>query len=719
MIRIRKSIRLKVIVMFLLVGVLPMAGTSLYLYQNSQEALENEAFNILGRLVDQTNRAVEDTFQEASQILLLTSHNPAFVRYFNEPDKRQEWLKEIQKELGEIQGLFRGSFREACLIREDGKELSKVVHAQILPTHDLDPDESDQTFFKSGLAGKRGDVYQGEPYFSEDAREWVIPFATPIVLPEDKKVALLHLELSLSYLKDILSERQRGWIGIGDLFIVDHRGRFLTHNDPRIQTLGKLNLPNALDANSSPGWRRIIQEMVDGKIRFQKEVIKNRLSYVHYQPTFTSETSNMVWSTGAVVPVDTIQASANLSDYLMVGAIGSLIVLILALWFGSGITRPTLSLIKATSSMARGNLTARVNLRTEDEIGQLGQAFNQMAQSLEASYQAIAKKSSQFQALHDAASALNAVTSHKIIMKLLLDIARKVTDARYGAIAVFDQDGKVTQFFHAGLTPEQEALLTAPPQGQGLLGALQHEGRPIRLEDLSRDPRSSGFPPNHPPMKTFLGVPLRVRGKNLGNLYLTEKANGQPFTEEDEALIVMIARDATMALENARLYEETRRLANTDSLTGLYNRRHFEERLKEELARAQRYNRPFSLVMLDLNHLKQINDHHGHIMGDQAIKTLGEVLLRNIRTNDVAARYGGDEFLALLPETDQKGAHQMTKRLKEQFSLRVLRLENGTSLPLSVGIGTATYPQDALDIENLIKAADRALYREKTSHRAN
>jgi HAMP domain-containing protein len=453
MIRIRQSIRLKVFVMSLLAGVLPMVGSSLYLYQNSQEALENEAFNILGRLVDQSNRAVEDTFQEAGQVLLLTSHNPAFVRYFNEPEKKQEWLNEIQKALGEIQGLFQDSLREACLIRKDGKELSKVVYAQILPTPDLDPDESDQTFFKAGLAINRGEVYQGEPYLSEDAREWVIPFATPIVLPDGKKVALLHLELSLSYLKDVLSERQRGWMGIGDLFIVDHRGRFLTHTDQRIQTLGKLNLPNALDANSSPGWRRIIQEMVDGKIGFQKEVIKNRLSYVHYQPTMTSETSNIFWSTGAVVPVDTIQASASLSDYLMVGAIGSLIVLILALWFGKSLTRPTLTLTEATSAMASGKLNTRVNLRTEDEIGQLGQAFNQMAQNLEASYQAIAKKSSQFRALYDAASALNAVTFPEIIMKQFLNIARKMTDARYGALAVFDQEGKVVQFYHAGLTP--------------------------------------------------------------------------------------------------------------------------------------------------------------------------------------------------------------------------------------------------------------------------
>jgi diguanylate cyclase (GGDEF)-like protein len=217
-------------------------------------------------------------------------------------------------------------------------------------------------------------------------------------------------------------------------------------------------------------------------------------------------------------------------------------------------------------------------------------------------------------------------------------------------------------------------------------------------------------------MKTFLGVPLRIRGKNLGNLYLTEKANGQVFTVEDEALLVMIARDAAMALENARLYEETRRLANMDSLTGLYNRRYFEEWLKEELARAQRYNHPISLVILDMDHLKQINDGHGHVAGDQAIKAVGEVLARNIRATDVAARLGGDEFVVLLPETDRAGARQMAQRLKRQCTARSFKLEAGTSLCLTVSIGTATYPQDAMDIEGLMKAADQVLYHNKTSH---
>lgn len=716
---IRKSIRIKIILLFLLVGALPMLGSSLYLYKSSRQAIDTNTFHILEKLVDQTNDALQNTFQQANQVLLLTSHNPAFARYFYEPEKSQEWHKEIQKALGEIKGLFQGSLREACLIRRDGKELGKVVHGRILPTPDLDSDESDQTFFKAGLAVNRGEVFHGEPYFSEDAREWVIPFATPIVLPTGEKIALLHMEFGLSYLSEVL--RERLWIRRGQIFIVEHQGRFLAHTGQIFHEESRL--PDALQADPSTTWRTMIQDMMNGKAGFGQMMIQGHRSYFLFQPTFKTQFRDMGWTTGVIIPVDLVQVATDPLDYLVAGTLGSLLVLLLALWFGGKTSRPILALTKAISVIEQGKLNGRVNIQTEDEIGQLGQAFNRMARNLEASHQALIKKSNQLQVLYEAASALNSITSTEIIIKLLLDIARKVTDARYAAIGIFNEEGTIIRFHHAGLSPKQEeerkGRLSTPPQGLGILGALQREGRPIRLEDLSQDPRSAGFPPGHPPMKSFLGVPLRIRGKNLGNLYVTEKTNGQPFSEEDEALLVMIGRDASIALDNARLYEETRRLANTDSLSGLYNRRYFEEQLRKELDRSERYRRSFSLMILDINHFKQINDTHGHLAGDRALKIVAENLTKSIRAADVAARIGGDEFAVLLPETDQAGASQMAQRLKRQCAVKGFNTENGTSLPLEVSIGTATYPLDAVNIEDLIKSADQALYRDKSIHRRN
>jgi diguanylate cyclase (GGDEF)-like protein len=463
----------------------------------------------------------------------------------------------------------------------------------------------------------------------------------------------------------------------------------------------------------------MIEDMVSGKTTAEKIVLNGQMFYFYFHPLLMKEDNGDVWSIGIVIPADIVQKAVHIPNYLAVVAIGSLVVLLLALWFGTGLTDPILALTQATTAMASGNLKTRVDIHSRDEIGRLGHAFNQMAENLEKSYETVARKSLQFQALYDAASALNAVTtSPEIILKALLEIARKVTDAQYGAISIFDEKGKMVHFYHVGLSPEQETLSQVAPQEQGLLKALQIETGPIRLEDVTRDSRFPGFPPHHPPMKSFLGTAIRAQGKNLGGIYVTDKVNGHHFTREDEALIVLIARDAAMAFENARLYKETQHQAKRDSLTGLYNRRYFEERLREELDRSQRYYRPFSIILTDLNHLKHINDRYGHWVGDQTIITLAEALMQNIRANDVVARYGGDEFVILLPETDKANAQLMARRLKEQLATRVITLKDGTSLPLGAGIGIATYPIDGLEVESLIRVADQILYKDKAAYRS-
>ena len=138
-------------------------------------------------------------------------------------------------------------------------------------------------------------------------------------------------------------------------------------------------------------------------------------------------------------------------------------------------------------------------------------------------------------------------------------MARTLTEARYGAVLVFDSSGRIEDFITSGITPEELRCLEVRPQGLGLLGYLNDVQRPVRLRDISSHPRSAGFPENHPPMKTFLGAPIRRRGENLGNIYLTEKAGGREFTLQDEETLVMFASQAAVAIANARTYREERR----------------------------------------------------------------------------------------------------------------------------------------------------------------
>jgi GAF domain-containing protein len=141
-------------------------------------------------------------------------------------------------------------------------------------------------------------------------------------------------------------------------------------------------------------------------------------------------------------------------------------------------------------------------------------------------------------------------------LQSVVDAATRVTGARYSALGVLGPDRRITSFITSGLDDEQRRLLGAPPTGRGVLGVLIHEARPLRLHDLTDDPRSVGFPPNHPPMRSFIGVPVAGRGEIFGNLYLTEAPNGD-FSDEDERIVLLLAGMAAVAIENARLYQDS------------------------------------------------------------------------------------------------------------------------------------------------------------------
>lgn len=168
----------------------------------------------------------------------------------------------------------------------------------------------------------------------------------------------------------------------------------------------------------------------------------------------------------------------------------------------------------------------------------------------------------------DALAALNraavAVASNLALEKVLRQIvesARELANARYAALGVPDGQGRLARFIHSGMPSEIVATIPHLPEGRGLLGALLDEGRTIRIPHISQDPRSVGFPANHPPMDSFLGVPIRVDGEIVGNLYLTEKIDGNEFSSRDQQLIELLAANAAIAIKNARLYEQVGRLA--------------------------------------------------------------------------------------------------------------------------------------------------------------
>src|SRR6201987_6501620 len=173
---------------------------------------------------------------------------------------------------------------------------------------------------------------------------------------------------------------------------------------------------------------------------------------------------------------------------------------------------------------------------------------------------ALSVSEGRLRALFEAGLAVSSELSLEALLRRLVEAAAELTGARYAALGVIDGSGsELEQFVTHGIDDDLRAEIGSLPRGRGILGVLIREAKALRLHDLAEDPRSVGFPPAHPPMRSFLGVPILLRGVSYGNLYLTEKEGDEDFTQEDEDLLTLLAGQAAVAIENARLYEASTR----------------------------------------------------------------------------------------------------------------------------------------------------------------
>jgi len=256
--------------------------------------------------------------------------------------------------------------------------------------------------------------------------------------------------------------------------------------------------------------------------------------------------------------------------------------------------------------------------------------------------------------------------------------------------------------------------------GEGIAGWVAKHGERLIVPDVMADPRFAKRIDEMTKMETqsIICVPLRSKHRVLGVIQLVN-VNMDGFGEQELFFLQALSDYAAIAIENARSVEKIQELTITDDVTGLYNARHLYKTLETEVYRSSRFNYEFTVLFIDLDHFKQVNDTHGHLVGSKLLAEIGYLIKAQLRLIDYAFRYGGDEFVILLPQTGKDAALVVAKRLRDSLRTSMFCKEEGLNLNVRASIGVATYPHDAKTPHDVIRQADEMMYMVKNSTRDN
>ncbi len=321
--------------------------------------------------------------------------------------------------------------------------------------------------------------------------------------------------------------------------------------------------------------------------------------------------------------------------------------------------------------------------------------------------------------LYNISQAVNFIDDLKRLLRVILNKALETIDAEKGSLMLYNFAENVLQtkvvygLSDKNLETEINNGLVECSKikvGEGIAGTVFVEKKSIISNLGQNDPR---FIDNGQELSvnSLLCVPLIAKGEPIGVINITNKKNGKLFNKQDLEFIEALANQAAIAIDNAKLYE----LATKDGLTKLYIYRHFYTLLENEIKRSSRYNHEMTLLMMDIDNFKSVNDTYGHPVGDQVLREIASCIQQTIRKIDIASRYGGEEFTVILPETNIQDSKIIAERIRKNISQIKINVKDDINICPTVSIGMSEYPSCALDEQTLIELADVALYNAKNN----
>jgi diguanylate cyclase (GGDEF)-like protein len=321
---------------------------------------------------------------------------------------------------------------------------------------------------------------------------------------------------------------------------------------------------------------------------------------------------------------------------------------------------------------------------------------------------------------HDVAKALTSSLDLDSILQTIMEKMAEYFRPDTWSLLMVDEEREELYFAIAVGTASDALKNVRLKVGEGIAGWVAKHGERLVVPDVMNDPRFAKRIDEMTKWETrsIVCVPLRSKHRVLGVIQLVN-IDMQSFNDQEVFFLQSLCDYAAIAIENARSVEKIQELTITDDCTGLFNARHLYKTLETEVYRSARFGYEFTVLFIDLDHFKQVNDTHGHLIGSKLLNEIGYLIKAQLRLIDYAFRYGGDEFVVLLPQTSKDSATVVARRLRDSLRNSAFCSEEGLNLNVRASIGLATYPHDAKTPHDVIRQADEMMYLVKNTTRDN
>jgi diguanylate cyclase (GGDEF)-like protein len=332
----------------------------------------------------------------------------------------------------------------------------------------------------------------------------------------------------------------------------------------------------------------------------------------------------------------------------------------------------------------------------------------------------LSRQSQELTIFHDVAKALTSSLDLDSILQTIMDKMAEYFRPETWSLLMVDHEQNELYFAIAVGAASESLKDVRLKVGEGIAGHVAKHGETLIVPDVAADTRFNKRIDEMTKWEThsIICVPVRSKLRVLGVIQLVN-VDMKHFGDQELFFLQALCDYAAIAIENARSVEKIQELTITDDCTGLYNARHLYKTLETEVYRSSRFAYEFTVLFIDLDHFKQVNDTHGHLVGSKLLAEIGYLIKAQLRLIDYAFRYGGDEFVVLLPQTGKDSALVVARRLRDSLRTSMFCKEEGLNLNVRASMGVATYPHDAKTPHDVIRQADEMMYLVKNTSRDN